>query len=222
MKITTSVLALLLTTMAPAISQQYTAPTLTGKIEASNDASPVSAPQFSGAGTEEHHACRLRRIGHGLAQAARFAGRMTEQAVYVAAQAAAKGAQAYAASAAQPYYGSGLTGLYAYGGGEADSAATYATTSDTDSCNHGYTYATCPYGYNGNSYGTPYISGAGATRLQSDHVGGYRFYGTNGVSGVARPDLMGGYRISTWSQGRMSNVYTASSAPHLNAGFRRR
>lgn len=67
-----------------------------------------------------------------------------------------------------------------------------------DGCVHGYTARTCPYGYYGSSYGSPYISGAADMRMRPDHLGGYRFYTSGGVSGTLRPNYGGGYQMQVY------------------------
>lgn len=201
-------LVVLLSVAAPAMSQESQGSLLSGRVEESTVPTRVDSRPLASIEPEPHHACRLRRLGHGLREAMRFTGRAAEQALQAAVVAAANGAAAYYA-ASVPTYGAYVSSY----------SSVAAATNMGDSCYHGYTYATCPYGYYGDSYGTTYISGAGSTRLQSDYLGGYRFYNySSGSAGVARPDMMGGYRVSAMSGPRTYSLYTAS---HVPGGYRR-
>lgn len=115
---------------------------------------------------------KLKRFGHGLAGAIRAAGKFGDKVAIEVLETMISNAA----------YSPPLAGSAGY----------------VDTCVHGYTTSTCPYGYYGVSYGSPYLSGQGSMRMRPDYMGGYRFYTTQGVSGTLRPDYMGGYQMQVY------------------------
>lgn len=131
---------------------------------------------------------RWRAIGRGLARAAQAT------AVFSAATAG----QALRAYSQYSAYSSGYGSTYADG-----------------SCSHGYTAETCPYGYNGNSYGSSYLSGDSSVRTRPDGYGNYRYYMSDGRSGHITPSYAGGYRLTTDS----GESITASASSLRSMGY---
>ncbi|GEM_PF-3397997 len=173
--------------------QQQPLHLLRGHIVTEQQGSPGSADDLSGEGTApmpgevgggklrvgnplpatgRQKNARLRKIGHGLVGVARAVARVGDAVALEVLEAMLNSA---------PYVPPPPPASLPAGLG--------------DTCVHGYTPSCCPYGYYGNSYGSPYLSGSGYMRMRPDYLGGYRFYTSTGAYGTLRPDYMGGYSM---------------------------
>ena len=121
---------------------------------------------------------KFKKVRHGLASAAKAVGKFSDAVAIEVLESMLNSSQYSPPPAVSP--ASAPNGIY------------------HDTCVHGYTPSTCPYGYYGTSYGSPYLSGPGNLRMRPDYVGGYRFYTSRGVSGTMRPDYLGGYQMQVF------------------------
>lgn len=134
----------------------------------------------------------LRSLARGVARAVYHAGVISGSAAIIALDAL-----------------SSSYGTHPYSTGYFVPSSTYGASS----CVHGYTMACCPYGSNGTSYGSMYLSGREPLRLRPDYAGGYRYYSSEGSYGTIRPAYAGGYTISPVN----SSPYYTTSLPGLRS-----
>lgn len=139
---------------------------------------------------------KWRVLGRGIARAARVA-------VAATAVTAAEALRAYSQYSSYP---SGYGSTY---------SSTLGSTA-YDSCSHGYTEATCPYGSNGGSYGTAYLSGGSSIRTRSDGFGNYRYYTSDGRYGNITRSYSGSYRVTN----NDGDTITASASSLRSMGYR--
>jgi hypothetical protein len=157
-----------------------------------NQRSPYTSTSAT-AGPPTRSRGSLRSLARGVARAVYHAGVISGSAAIIALDAvsSAGGTAPYSAGYFVPYS--------SYGAG---------------SCVHGYTSACCPYGSNGTSYGSMYLSGEQSLRLRPDYAGGYRYYSLDGGYGTIRPSYSGGYTVTPAN----SSPYYAASLRGLRPG----